>query len=223
MINLTEEDIANLALMISPYNNPAKIAFNLKELPEEFSKLMIDYLSIFNSKEEARDFLAPNNNFSLNRAIYRTLLLSKSFSAWYNRQTVGIKIGWIFEIAKEHNQEVELLSGIIAKENSGHKLNSLYKELLIDWLIKNHSLPENLISLFLKGYFTGEEKTKIMDELIKREEYSKLEIFWKSRAVAVQSKLISRAPLEKLPFLLGTKNKQLLSIIERRMQETKKV
>lgn len=120
---------------------------------------------------------------------------------------------------KDHGKVAEVLEAIIDHAKDGTKLNSVSKYGLIGWLIENDfHKDEKILKQFLRGFFKGEEKVQIIDALNEDKEFEKLEIFWKSRAYAVQKKIIDIAPIKDLPFMLSTKDKRLLSLIEKKME-----
>ena len=129
-----------------------------------------------------------------------------------------------FEMALKYEAVPELLASLInSSKEQGINLCKNSKAGIIGWLIdKDLHKNEEIVKLFLKGFFNGKEKVQIMDALIADKEYKQLEVFWKSRAAAVQRKMIERAPIHELPFLLGTKNKKLLALIEQKLEASTK-
>jgi hypothetical protein len=121
-------------------------------------------------------------------------------------------------LSKEQGVFPELLSAIIDEGKDGYSLNTNCRFGMVGWIVENDlHKDEAVIKQFLRGYFKGDEKVQIMAALIKDKELAKLELFWKSRAMAVKKMLIKRAPLKDLPFLLDTKNATLLKMIEEKM------
>jgi len=194
------------------------------------------------------EFLAPDGVFNIDRATERLLILSldidnqrhyyqggygwgkhrteaKGRYDWYGKGERVKVFDEIFDIALKHESIKDLLGLVTSKEfktNRGN-LNTNCRFGLIGWVIENDlHKDEDVIKLFLRGYFSGKEKVQVMEALIADEELDKLEIFWKSRAIVVQKMLIERAPLDKLPFLLGTKNKKLLALLEKKLYSISK-
>lgn len=209
-------------------------------LPEDVQHIINGYVS--STYDRVEEFLIVDGEFQTERATQRLFNLTDRVGTqdryydgrdgWRNRPKVEERtwLSWnrkqnpryksfdsILNAALKHGVIAEFLDSIAT---AGRGMNTNVKHGLVGWIIENNlHKNDDVIKVFLRGFFKGEQKVQIMQALIQDQKLDKLELFWKSRAYAVQKKIIEVAPLEDLPFMLGTKNKRLLALIEKKMDK----
>lgn len=239
-MEVTEGQVLDLILVVakesSSYFSVDKIDKMFGTLPDGFrdiaKKVLIKRYRDGNALKI--NFIGSGDTFNINRAacifLVESLRVSSSLYLYdgmrynYNKRISERterykKLDYILNHIRKEGRLVEFLDQVVSKAGI-HTLNTNCRMAVVRWIAEEKvEITEDLIKIILKGYFKGKEKTEVMKALIENNELAKLEIFWKSRAVAVQKQLIEIAPLEKLPFLLGTKNKKILELIEKRMMQ----
>lgn len=210
-------------------------------LPEDVQHIINGYVK--HNYDRLDEFLFVDDEFQIERATQRTFNMTDRVGTqdryydgnkgWRNRPKQNRKYSWLTWDKNQNPRyegidsilDIALQHGVIAKfldqiATSKRGMNTNVKHGIVGWIVENNlHKDDDVIKVFLRGFFKGEQKVQIMQALIDDQKLDKLEIFWKSRAYAVQKKLIEIAPLEDLPFMLGTKNKRLLALIEKKMDK----
>jgi hypothetical protein len=235
MYNLTEDQIFNIV---------HGSGYPVDGINDKLSSILNGYFARY--IDDLEPFLINDDgSFNINRAIRRINMLSDSIKphdkyycgaqGWRNRPANNHSNGYYLSYSRSSNRRVGTYDAIFNLAHTASKVPELLDAVttetsmvtnskcgIIGWIVENdYHKNEKVIDTFLRGFFQGELKVQIMKELIEDKEFSKLEVFWKSRALKVKKLLINNAPLEELPFRLDTKNKAILALIEKKLESKK--